>query len=176
MRKLFSRTKATVYYGPWQCTDLWVADCKKQCAGQGYELRGCMWLADVKMDGEGHEPIWRLDFKAGGRYAVTHCCCSYPKISTEETDQRRKKWNRHRSTFQMQWEEAMGEWPTDPEGKPYDTHHIRDLEDGGDPTARENLLPVPSSMHHKVLDREYPVCYGGQGRWAQIGIRRPYLD
>lgn len=27
--------------------------CERQCAAEGYPLKGCMWLADLKLDWEG---------------------------------------------------------------------------------------------------------------------------
>lgn len=51
------RWKAAFYYGPWQCNRRWMDSCRMECAGQGYALKGCMWLADMKMDWNGLSPI-----------------------------------------------------------------------------------------------------------------------
>jgi hypothetical protein len=172
---LFSSIKSTIYYGPWQCSQLLMADCQRTCDLQGHKLMGCMWLADIKFDGQGHIPLLRLEAKAGTRYAMRHCCCDYPIISTEANRQRRGEWNRHRKSFRERWAKSMGRWPTDANGDPWDGHHVHDLYRGGSPTDGNNILPIPLDLH-ETLDKQYDLCYSGSGQWNAIGSDRPYID
>lgn len=74
-----------------------MAYCTRQCAAEGYTLKGCVWLADLKLDWEG-----RL-YDAGGRYAITHCCCDYPVLSKEATQAARDRWENIRESFREDW-------------------------------------------------------------------------
>lgn len=58
--------KTTLYYGPWQCRREFMNDCQKQCAAEGYPLKGCMWLADFKFDWEGSLVVLPVPVRAVG--------------------------------------------------------------------------------------------------------------
>jgi hypothetical protein len=161
----------TIYYGPWQCTAAWMSRCERQCAAQGHLLQGCIWLADIKGDWRGR--FLGFPAEAGGRYALTHCCCDYP---TTDAPSLRRIWNNAREGFREGWAEDFGAWPQQPNGGPlWAGHHIRDLLHGGHPTAPANILPVPSDVH-SVYNSAYPACYAGDPRWKGIGPDRPYAD
>lgn len=175
VRGLFSNIKTTIYYGPWKCSQRWMSECEKTCSTQGYTLMGCMWLADVKFDGQGLIPLLSMEVQGGTRYAVTHCCCNYSTLPPEVSAQRRKEWSRQRQSFREKWARNMGAWPTDEKGNAWEGHHIHDLHHGGHPTEGKNLLPIPENVHD-VLDKQYPQCYASEGAWKQIGPDRPYSD
>ncbi len=158
----------TFFYGPWQCNKRWWASCERQCAAEGYSLKGCMWLADLKLDWEG-----RLH-AAGGRYAITHCCCNYTPLPPKQNAERRKEWEKIRESFREDWSKKFGQWPVE-NGKSWPGHHIRDLQHDGSPTDGNNILPSPPDIH-AVFNEEYPRCYGGQAPWNSIGPDLPYLD
>ena len=163
-------TRTTIYYGPWQCSPRWMNECQRKCALQGYKLMGCMWLADIKTDWKGRYlgfPVY-----AGGRYAITHCCCNYPEVANATP--LREKWRGVRESFRRKWGEEFGEWPHQG-GRNYPGHHIRDLQRGGDPVAEYNVITVPGDIHD-VFNIEYPICYKGGSNWSSVGPDRPYVD
>lgn len=160
-----------IYYGPWECSARLMARCEGRCADEGHILMGCIWLADFKGDWDGR---WAgLPAQAGGRLAISHCCCNYP---TTDAPARRRVWNNAREGFRERWTHEFGAWPETPgTGKAWAGHHIRDLFHGGHPTAPANILPVPSEVH-SVYNLEYPACYAGAAKWRRIGPDRPYAD
>ncbi|RKH55907.1 hypothetical protein D7W81_35220 [Corallococcus aberystwythensis] len=162
--------QTTIYYGPWQCTDAFLSECGRKCAAQGRMLKGCMWLADIKGDWRGRFLL--LPAQAGGRLAITHCCCDYSTISN--VSQQRRIWNRARDRFRETWAEEFGAWPQSG-GTLWEGHHIFDLWHGGPPVAPSNVLPVPPDVH-QVLNQQYPACYAGGGQWSMPGPARPYVD
>jgi hypothetical protein len=164
------QVRTTIYYGPWQCTQRWMAHCQTKCASEGRKLMGCMWLADIKTDWQGR--YLGPPLAAGGRYAITHCCCDYPLV--KDTALRRQQWKSARDSFRKEWGEEFGEWPKSGD-EHWPGHHIRDLQRGGDATARRNVLPAPSGVHGVFTD-EYPMCYAGGSRWSTVGPDRPYTD
>lgn len=164
-------SRTTIYYGPWQCSRVWMDYCQSKCTAQGHKLMGCIWLADIKTD-------WQSRFlgypmAAGGRLAITHCCCDYPVVKDIKT--RRAIWERETARFRKQWGDEFGEWPTQADGRNWHGHHIRDLARGGDPVAPGNVLPTPSETHYQFTDA-YPACYAGTGGWNLVGPDRPYVD
>jgi hypothetical protein len=163
--------RTTIYYGPWQCTAAFLSECGRKCAAQGRTLKGCMWLADIKGDWQGRFMLF-LPAAAGGRLAITHCCCDYPTIPN--VSQQRRIWNRAREGFRETWAEEFGAWPQSG-GALWEGHHIFDLWHGGPPTAPSNVLPVPPGVH-QVLNQQYPACYAGGGQWSTPGPERPYVD
>lgn len=161
-----------LYYGPWQCSAGLYARCERRCATESAApLRGCLWLADIKGDWTGR---WAaLPAEAGGRLAITHCCCSY---ATTDGARARRQWNNAREGYRNDWAREFGAWPQQPGGgEMWPGHHIRDLFHGGHPTARDNVLPVPRNIHEDI-NRAYPACYAGDARWRSIGPDRPYAD
>lgn len=164
-------SQTTIYYGPWQCSQAWMSHCQGKCAAQGRKLMGCIWLADVKTD-------WQSRFlgypmSAGGRLAITHCCCDYPLV--QDTKIRRTQWEKETPNFRKGWSEEFGAWPAEADGKNWHGHHIRDLAHGGAPIARGNVLPTPPEIHYQFTDA-YPACYGGSGGWNLVGSDHPYVD
>ncbi|MCY1034053.1 hypothetical protein OV207_21550 [Corallococcus sp. BB11-1] len=164
------QVRTTFYYGPWQCSAAFMARCESKCAAQGHALMGCMWLADIKGDWQGRFML--MPAEAGGRLAVTHCCCDYPKVP--DLQWRRNTWDKARRGFRREWSSEFGEWPST-SGDLWTGHHVFDLAHGGAPTARDNVLPVPDSVH-KAYNAEYPACYAPGGRWLTPGPERPYAD
>jgi hypothetical protein len=168
---LGGQSQTTIYYGPWQCSGAWMEYCQGTCTAKGRKLMGCIWLADIKTD-------WQSRFlgypmSAGGRLAITHCCCDYPLVQNIKT--RRAIWERETPRFRKQWSEEFGAWPTESDGRNWHGHHIRDLARGGDPTAPGNVLPTPPEIHYEFTDA-YPACYGGSSGWNLVGPDRPYVD
>ena len=100
--------QTTIYYGPWQCNQRWMNLCQNKCASQGHKLMGCIWVADIKTDWRGR--YLGFPAAAGGRYAITHCCCDYPEV--EETASLREQWTKKRESFRRKWGEEFGGWPT----------------------------------------------------------------
>ncbi len=98
------QTRTTLYYGPWQCNQRWMDYCQRKCTSEGHKLMGCIWLADIKTDWQGRYPGFPM--AAGGRYAVTHCCCDYPKVT--DAAERRDKWKGARDAFRRKWSEEFG--------------------------------------------------------------------
>ncbi|WP_434300224.1 hypothetical protein [Corallococcus exiguus] len=163
--------RTTIYYGPWQCSTAFMSRCESKCAAQGLPLMGCMWLADIKGDWQGRYLF--MPAEAGGRLAITHCCCDYPKVSDGEW--RRKTWQSAREGFRRKWSSEFGEWPKTGGGENWAGHHIFDLAHGGPPTAGGNVIPVPGDVH-TVFTNEYPACYAPGGKWLTPGPERPYAD
>jgi hypothetical protein len=164
------QVRTTIYYGPWQCNQRWMDHCQAKCASEGRKLMGCMWLADIKTDLQTRYP--GPPMAAGGRYAITHCCCDYPLA--KDTALRRQQWKGARDSFRKKWGEEFGEWPK--VGDEYwPGHHMRDLQRGGDPTDKRNVLPAPPDVHDVFTD-EYPMCYAGGSRWSTVGPDLPYTD
>jgi hypothetical protein len=128
-----------------------------------------MWLADLKLEWQG-----ALRIQAGGRYAITHCCCNYPTSTPAETAALREQWNDVRTSFRQDWSRKFGGWPLE-KGKHWPGHHIRDLGHGGHPTDPNNVLPTPPSIHD-VFSDAYPVCYAGGAPWNMVGPELPYTD
>ncbi|MCY1042682.1 hypothetical protein OV208_15260 [Corallococcus sp. bb12-1] len=163
------QVQTTIYYGPWQCSAAFMTRCESKCAAQGHALMGCMWLADIKGDWKGRFML--MPAEAGGRLAITHCCCDYPTVSNVK--QQRTRWNNARISFRESWAEEFGAWPS---GKdPWPGHHIFDLAHGGPATAPDNILPAPGNVHD-VFTQEYPACYAPGGKWLTPGPARPYAD
>ncbi len=162
--------QTTIYYGPWQCNARWMSRCTRRCAAEGRVLKGCIWLADVKGDWRGRFAF--LPAEAGGRLALTHCCCDYPTVS--DLRSRRDTWNNAREGFRDAWAEEFGAWPQSG-GDFWPGHHIYDLWHGGHPTAVGNVLPVPPGVHG-VINKAYPMCYAGDAQWRSVGPDRPYSD
>ncbi|NRD57605.1 hypothetical protein HRD49_20890 [Corallococcus exiguus] len=162
--------RTTIYYGPWQCNAEFMSRCESKCSAQGHVLMGCMWLADIKGDWQGRYLF--MPAEAGGRLAITHCCCDYPTVSNGR--QLREKWKNARESFRRDWASEFGEWPTT-NGANWQGHHIFDLAHGGPPVAPGNVLPVPQDVH-QVFNDEYPACYAPGGKWLTPGPARPYVD
>jgi hypothetical protein len=162
--------KIAIYYGPWQCSTALMSRCQSKCASQGHAFLGCMWLADFKGDWQGRYLF--MPAEAGGRLAITHCCCDYPTVP--DLKWRRETWNKSREGFRETWSAEFGPWPTSG-GKNWAGHHIHDLAHGGAPTAPGNVLPVPADVHD-VFNRQYPACYARGGQWSMPGPERPYTD
>jgi len=101
--------KTTLFYGPWQCRREFMNDCQRQCASEGYPLKGCIWLADFKFDWEGSLVLLPIPVTAGSRYGIYHCCCDYPELLPEVTATRRREWERIRTSFRKSWSERFGE-------------------------------------------------------------------
>ncbi len=165
------QVQTTIYYGPWKCSQAWMDRCQRKCDSEGYALMGCIWLADIKADWQTRFAL--LPVSGGGRLAITHCCCNYPKAPDAKS--RRAKWEAVMRAFRKKWGEEFGGWPTDAAGNNWHGHHIRDLGHGGDPIAEYNVLPVSPTTHDAFTDA-YPACYAGQGGWNTVGPERPYVD
>lgn len=165
------QVRTTIYYGPWLCSAAWMGRCANRCAAEGYSLQGCIWLADIKGDWQGR--FLGMPAAAGGRLAITHCCCDYPRLSASQTEALRKMWENARSGFRRDWSTEFGAWPRS--GDAWPGHHIHDLWHGGAPTARGNVLPVPPGVH-EVINKAYPACYSNDGKWKAVGPDRPYSD
>ncbi|MFP2956632.1 hypothetical protein ACLEPN_02060 [Myxococcus sp. 1LA] len=159
--------RTVIFYGPWQCSRQLMNDCREKCAGSGYALQGCMWLAEVKMDYQG------TVIDTGSRYGMTHCCCNYSTISVSANQSARTQWDNIRDGFRQQWAARFGAWPTDRNGLAYPGHHIRDLKHGGNPTDWENVLPFPKDIHD-TLNGLYNQCYANTPPWTQVGPDYPY--
>ncbi|HYO51265.1 hypothetical protein [Archangium sp.] len=168
------RMRTTLYYGPWQCRREFMNDCQKQCASEGYLLKGCMWLADFKFDWEGSLVLLPVPVQAGSRYGIYHCCCNYPELSPTENATRRKEWEKFRESYREGWSERFGKWPEEGEVS-WPGHHIRDLKHGGDPVDPNNVFPAKPSVHD-IYNKAYPACYGGQSPWNTVGPDLPYTD
>jgi hypothetical protein len=168
------RMKTTLYYGPWQCRREFMNQCQLECAQQNYKLKGCMWLADIKLDWEGSLIALPLPVEAGSRYGIYHCCCNYPPLPPAKKEVERKRWDRIRTSFRKDWSERFGQWP-DEKGKAFPGHHVRDLQHGGDPVDPNNILPAQPDVH-VVFNEQYPACYDGQAPWNTVGADLPYTD
>ena len=159
--------RTVIWYGPWQCSRTLWRYCEETCAGEGYSLRGCVWLADVKMDFDGRF------VDAGSRAGITHCCCNYDELSTTETKARRERWEALRDSFREEWAKKFGAWPQQPNGAKWPGHHIRDLKHGGNPTDWDNIIPMDPAVH-ALLNGVYNQCYAGNHPWTGIGVDHPY--
>lgn len=133
-----------------------------------------MWLADLKLEWHGKLPVLPFVIDSGGRYAITHCCCNYPTLPPQQTEALRKQWENTRTTFRRDWSQKFANWPVE-NGKAWPGHHIHDLGHGGAPKDPNNILPTPPDIHG-IFSDEYPVCYGGSGRWSMVGPDLPYRD
>ncbi|WP_225888919.1 hypothetical protein [Myxococcus xanthus] len=163
--------QTTIYYGPWLCSAALMARCERRCVADGHvPLLGCIWLADIKGDWQGR--FMALPAAAGGRLAVTHCCCDYPKVS--DLNHRRETWEDARKTFRRKWSSEFGDWPKT-ETEHWPGHHIFDLAHGGAPLAPDNVIPVPPGVH-RVINSAYPACYDVAGKWRAVGPERPYVE
>ena len=160
-----------IYYGPWQCRQVWLTDCQSKCAAQGRTSMGCMWLADIKTQVD-VTLFWSHSY-GHGKYAIVHCCCDWPEVSPTAPI-RKKQWDPVREEVRSQWEGQYGPWPTSG-STPWDAHHIQDLGHGGAPADPRNVIPVPKDVHQEYT-RQYDVCYGGEGQWSRPGPDHPYVD
>jgi hypothetical protein len=168
------RMRTTFFYGPWQCRQDFMTECQRECAQQARQLMGCMWLADIKMEWEGHLVVPPLPVNSGGRLAITHCCCNYNTLTPRETKAQRKRWENIRTSFRESWSKKFGNWPTE-EGVSWPGHHIRALQHGGDPIDPSNVIPTQPGVHD-VFSEQYPLCYAGQAPWNIAGPYWPYMD
>jgi hypothetical protein len=136
---------------------------------------GCMWLADIKLDWEGHLFLPPpLPVEAGGRYAIYHCCCNYPTLTPTQKKPLRDQWNKVRDSFREEWSKKFGQWPFE-KGEHWPGHHIRDLQHGGNPIDPSNILPAPPDIHNE-FGKQYPACYEGKAPWNKVGPDLPYTD
>ncbi|WP_241758336.1 hypothetical protein [Myxococcus landrumensis] len=163
--------QTVIYYGPWQCNATYMAQCERKCAAEGHALLGCIWIADIKGDWTGR--FMSLPARGGTRFAVKHCCCSYPTVGNVPV--LRRMWNNARSGFRREWADEFGAWPQTRDGVNWAGHHIHDLLHGGAPVARGNIIPVPDNVHLE-LNEAYPACYSRDPRWLGVGPVKPYLD
>ncbi|WP_368670558.1 hypothetical protein [Myxococcus sp. AM011] len=138
---------------------------------KGTPSRDAIWLADIKGDWRGR--FLALPAEAGGRLAITHCCCDYAAVPNVPA--LRRIWDSARRGYRNAWAQEFGAWPRVPGGDNWPGHHIHDLLHGGHPTARNNVLPMPPEVHD-VANKAYPQCYAGDARWRTIGLDRPYAD
>ncbi|WNG44517.1 hypothetical protein F0U60_10655 [Archangium minus] len=168
------RMKTTLFYGPWQCRREFMNQCQMQCASEGHVLKGCMWLADLKLDWEGSLFVLPVDVEAGSRYGIYHCCCDYAELSKLATRTERDKWEGRRNAFRQEWSKRFGDWPEET-GKAWPGHHVRDLKHGGNPVDPHNIFPA-QPLVHDVYTREYPGCYDGKAPWNTVGAELPYTD
>jgi hypothetical protein len=168
------RMRTTLFYGPWQCRQQFMNECRMKCASEGHVLKGCMWLADLKFDWEGSLFLLPVNVEAGSRYGIYHCCCDYTELSKQATRVERDKWENRRNTFRQEWSKRFGNWPEET-GKAWPGHHVRDLKHGGDPIDANNVFPAMPSVHD-VYTREYPGCYDGKAPWNTVGADLPYTD
>ncbi|GHG87059.1 hypothetical protein GCM10012319_44540 [Comamonas sp. KCTC 72670] len=159
--------RTVIFYGPWQCSRQLMDYCANKCSGSGHALQGCMWLADVKMDFQG------TVMRAGSRFGMTHCCCNYGKLSPDQTAAARSRWSSARPGFREAWANRFGAWPTEPNGRLYEGHHVRDLWHGGNPTDWDNIIPFPKDLHTDLFEL-YNECYANDPPWTQVGVDYPY--
>jgi hypothetical protein len=116
--------KAAFFYGPWQCSQRSMDSCRMECAGEGYALKGCMWLADLKLDWKGEiVPPVRVD--SGGRLAIVHCCCDYPSVSVTQNRILREQRKNQTKSLRKRWGEKFGEWPMG-DSEHWPGHHLQD--------------------------------------------------
>jgi hypothetical protein len=165
------RFKTVIYYGPWKCRQEWLTECEAKCLGKKLESKGCIWIADIKLDGEGTTVL--TPSRWGGRQAITHCCCTYPRVSN--LNELRDKWKSARSSYREEWGREFGRWPVESSGDSWPGHHIHDLLHGGDPVGRNKVLPVRPDIHSEI-NTAYPQCYSGEGGWNTPGPYWPYTD
>ncbi len=147
------RLRKTLYYGPWQCRQVWLDECRSKCAAQKLTSMGCIWVADIKT--EFQKTVGFLPVEMGGRLAVTHCCCNYPKV--KDLVRRRNEWKAGREKYRREWSKEYGDWPQSADETNWPGHHVHDLQHGGAPMSRD-ILPVPPDNHDQ-LNVEYPRCY-----------------
>jgi hypothetical protein len=127
-----------------------------------------MWLADINFDFEG-----RI-MQAGSRFGMTHCCCNYGMLSPSANKASRDSWDNMRDSFRESWARRFGQWPIDPDGVPYQGHHVHDLWHGGNPTDWDNIIPFPRDLH-KQLPALYNQCYANSPPWNSPGVSYPYV-
>jgi hypothetical protein len=160
--------QTTIYYGPWQCRQVWLTDCGRRCGVEGSRSMGCIWLADLKTDVKTRFLFMPISW--GGKLAITHCCCDWP----ESRPVNRDEWERGRDRFRTDWEKEFGAWPSD--GKvAWPGHHIRDLLHGGSQLGRDNIFPAEPSVHREY-GRVYRECYSPDSKWTRPGPDYPYAD
>jgi len=163
--------RTVIYYGPWQCSEPLFDACTAKCRSEGRALMGCIWIADLKVDCEGSFLSF-FTSRYGGRAAIDHCCCDYPRI--DDLKKRRDAWNAGRDAFRIDWAKDFGEWPKTGSDN-WQGHHIHDLAHGGAPTAPGNVIPAPNDVHYE-LSSAYLKCYAGTGDWRTAGAYKPYTD
>lgn len=162
--------KATIYYGPWKCTQQWIDECRVKCVEKSYTAMGCIWIADFSVQASGYAGGY-IPFESGGKYSFTHCCCSYPK--SPDRKKSRTVWDSNREGYRENWVRDYGPWPKDPHGDNWPGHHIHDLARGGDPLS--DVLPMPPAIHPTVT-KAYEACYAGSPDWSDAGPSHPYAD
>jgi hypothetical protein len=59
------------------------------------------------LDGVSNIPFLGQTLK-GSRFAVSHCCCDYPKV--KDTQARRTQWDGYREAYRREWSERFGSW------------------------------------------------------------------
>jgi hypothetical protein len=163
--------RKTLYYGPWQCRQVWLDECSSKCEAQSLKSMGCIWVADIKTEFHGAGVIASVE--AGGRWAVTHCCCNYPLAP--DLEGRRAQWESSRERYRKEWTKEYGGWPTDANGNHWPGHHVFDLRHGGPAIASGGVIPVPLDTH-SVINSAYPQCYSGKGLWNTAGPYWPYSE
>ena len=168
VKTLTTQLTTTIYYGPWQCRQDVFLDCQKKCGAQS-KFRGCIWIADIKFDGQTNIPFMGTILK-GDRYALAHCCCDYPTV--KDIQSVRDEWNAFKPAFRREWINRFGGWEKEA-GEFWPGHHVHDILHGGAPVDPANILPTPPGVH-KVFNKEYPACYDGLSPWNTHGADLPY--
>ncbi|HYO74190.1 MAG TPA: hypothetical protein VEU33_49775 [Archangium sp.] len=64
-------------------------------------------MADIKT--EFQKTFGVIPMEMGGRLAVTHCCCNYPKA--KDLEKRRDEWKAGREKYRQEWSKEYGGWP-----------------------------------------------------------------
>jgi hypothetical protein len=159
--------KTTLFYGPWQCRQQFMNQCQTECAGEGYPLMGCMWLADLKFDWKGSLFLLPVDVEAGSRYGIYHCCCKFPTRTKAENEAARQEWKNAMKSCRKSWSERFGEWPS-VDGVSWLGHHhpgpLARRQPGGSqqrlPRAAGHSRPVQQGVS-RVLRRPATLEYRG---------------
>ncbi len=112
--------------------------------------------------------------QAGSRFGMTHCCCNYGTLNPTANKAARDSWDNMRDSFRDSWARRFGQWPMDPDGAPYQGHHVHDLWHGGNPTDWDNIIPFPRDLHKK-LPALYNQCYASSPPWNRPGVDYPYV-
>lgn len=163
--------RKTLYYGPWRCRQVWLDECQSKCAARKLASMGCIWVADIKTELHAVDGI--IPVEAGGRLAVTHCCCDYPLAT--DLEKRRSQWDNSRERYRRRWIDEYGAWPTTGTGDNWPGHHVFDLRHGGEPAVFGEVIPVPPDTH-SLINSAYPQCYSGKGGWNIAGPDWPYSE